>query len=314
MASPYLKTTASGSTSWATAGNWQGGVPAATDTPSIFQGTADLDSGLDQHTVTLGAGGLTVTSGFTGTAGEATVEGASLQIASPLFRFLRQFNGGSFVDGGTTRFRLNPGTGTATDVFVEATGSPADEGLGAVQLTGGGTTTGTVSVSGGFVSLAGRPGETFTLNAAKVTGGTLIVGAGVTFGGTAPALTQDDGTVVLSAALATLVQTGGTLYSNGTGAVTTATVRGECHFNHRPGGAAFATLTIEEGGVAIFDEDPRGLTVTNTILMHRGSRLRVFGGTQINVGGSGGLRYQTVGCDAGDVTIEGAVDAVHLLS
>lgn len=309
--SEYWKSTASGSTSWATAANWQGGVPASTDTPGIFQGVADIDGGLNQSAVTLGAGGLTVTSGFTGTAGEATVEGASLQINSPLFRFLRAFSGGNFVDGGTTRFRLNPGTVTACKVVVDATGGPADEGLGAVQLTAGGTTTGEVDVNGGFVSLAGRPGEAFTLNRLNVSGGVVVVGAGTVFGGTTPKLVQDDGTVLLSAGVATLTQVGGTLYSNGTGAITTAVVSGECHFNHRPAsGDAFDTLTVEADGVAIFDEDPRGLTILNVIQCYKGARIRVFGKGQVNVASSGGLKFRVLDGEPGDVVIEGASDDV----
>jgi hypothetical protein len=298
-----------GSQPWTTAGNWQGGVPASTDTPSILTGTSDINTGLNQSAVTLGAGGLTVASGFTGTAGEAAANGAFIQINSPLFRFLRSFVNGQFVDGGTTRFKLDILAATAAKVIVDATGSPADAGFGAVRLRGG-TTTGEVDVNGGFVDLAGIPGDAFTLNALNVSGGNVIVGAGTVFGGTTPKLVQDDGTVLLSAAVATLTQSGGTLYSNGTGAITTATAGGECHFNHRPAGAAFTDLTVRSGGVAIFDEDPRGLTITNVIQCYKGARIRVFGKGQVNVAGSGGLKIHVVGGEIGDVTIEGASDDV----
>jgi hypothetical protein len=308
MASPYWKNTAAGSTSWATAGNWQGGVPASTDTPSIFQGSADINTGLNQSAVTLGAGGLTVTSGFTGTAAESTVEGASLQINSPLFHFMRAFIGGTYVEGGTTRFRINPGTVTPCKVVVDTTGAPADNGMGAVSLTAGGTTTGEVDVNGGTVDLAGRAGDTFTLNRLNVSGGVVIVGAGVTFGGTTPKIVQDDGVLVLSAGVATLSKTGGTVYTNGTGAITTATVDGECHFSHRPTGDAFTDLTVKAGGVVIFDEDPRGLTIANVIQAYAGARIRVFGKAQVNVAGTGGLKVHVLDGGPGDVVIEGADD------
>jgi hypothetical protein len=70
MASKYLSTT-SGTISWATATNWSDQfVPASSDTVTIANSTATIDTNLNQIAVTLTS--LSVPLTFTGTAGLAT--------------------------------------------------------------------------------------------------------------------------------------------------------------------------------------------------------------------------------------------------
>lgn len=294
-----------GSQAWSTAGNWTNGVPAAGDQARILTGTSNINSGLDQHTLVSGID-LVIGSGFTGTIGADDGGVGTDALWIPVTRLIleKSYVSGSFVDGGLTRGRFK--LVGAAKVVIQASGSPTDNGRGAVQLSGMDNTS-EVDIQGGSVSIAAKPGDTATINKVKVSGGVCIIGEGTTFSGTAPAISQDDGELLvdgLAATLATLTQYGGLVNTRGTAAITAITINGEAHLGHRLTGAGNAsdTVTVDNQGQCFLDDDPRVFPVLNPIILMRGAFLQAFDKTQVSVNG-GNFKFTCSGCGIGDVTV-----------
>lgn len=185
---------ASGSKAWSTAGNWDGGVPLATETAYIMHGTSDIDSGLDQSAVDT----LTIHTGedFTGTIGTPS---------SPL------------KTGATTKILINSPRASTINLF------PASLTDGYVLDCGSGTYgchwyDGDITnlyIAGGHV----RVGALANPTTIHILGGVTTIESGATI----TTVNMLGGVVYNSAAMTTINQWGGTWYHNGrtTGAVTT---------------------------------------------------------------------------------------------
>jgi len=293
-----------GSQPWTTAGNWLGSVPAAGDAARILTGASNINSGLDQHTLVTGLD-LVLESGFTGQIGADDGGSGTDALWVPVTRLFvtKGFVSGSFVDGGATRARFK--LVGAAKVIVQATGSPVDNGRGAVQLLGMDNTS-EVDVQGGTVDIAAKPGDTATVNKVKVSGGTLIIGEGTTISGSTPGVYQDDGQILidgLAATLATLTQYGGLLNSRGIAYIQTVSVNGEAHLGHRAAsGNDCDTITVENGGQLFLDDDPRAFKTLNPIKAYRGAYIQLFDKNQLVTNGGAG-QIQCVGCGPGDITV-----------
>lgn len=308
MPSVYWVHTAASATSWATGANWSSGsAPANGDDVYILGGASIISSGLAQSAVALNS--LTVSTGFTGSVGESAINGAYLDIGAAAFRAVQAFSGSGFVSGGFTRFKWNPGA-TPFTATIDATGTSADSGFGALRIKGGDTTS-SVVVNGGSVDLATRPGETASVNSVKVSGGVFTSGAGVTYGGSSPAVTQSGGTAYLNwaSSLATLTQHAGTLWTYGTGTVATGTFAGTAYICHRPTGDGFTTAFIARGsGKVYFDEDPRTFKFTTAPQLYKGAMVQAFDKSQLKLTGGASLQLALKQCGIEDVTLNLGAD------
>ena len=207
---------------YSVAANWSpSGVPAAADTV-ILPGTSsqNITAGLDQSAIALAA--FIVEDGYSGTIGTSA---GYLQIDADTITF--DGSGAAYID-----------TGSA-DVDFDVTGT-ATATAGSFGLYIIGTNIDDLSVKSGTVGVAVLPGEAATLADARVLGGKLTIGAGVTQlnleadGGTTThkntitTVKVFSGTVnaEVSGQATTIYSFGGTYNLNGTGNPTTLNLEG----------------------------------------------------------------------------------------
>jgi hypothetical protein len=134
MASNYLTSTAASSTSWATAANWSGlAVPVSTDTTTVDQSAAQIDTGLGQQAVTLTK--LTIPLTFTGTVGLAATSNTAKSVSS-----ITRSSSTATVTTATAH-------GYATGDSVVISGAVESDYNGTYSITSTGTTTFTYTVA-----------------------------------------------------------------------------------------------------------------------------------------------------------------------
>lgn len=183
---------------WNTAANWvEGVVPVATN-HVLITGSNKIIYGLRQGSVAIN--GFTVVPTYTGIIGGP---GKPLVIDPDIFNFAG--TGISYIDIGSA----------AIAVSVTATATPSS-GAAGLYLLGSGITT--LSVTGGTVAVATASGETATITTAQCSGaGVVYLGSGLTL----TTFHLVSGTGYLSCAATTVNADSGTLYTLGTGAITT---------------------------------------------------------------------------------------------
>lgn len=265
-----------------TAANWSGGsVPVSNDT-IIFDGTgtADLLTNLAQSAVT----GITLIITHANEANigsDAAGVAAYFQIGASSCSIGRSDGG---VGNGSGLILLDFGsTSNATNV-LQTSQSSDNAKYPPVCIKGTGVT---LTVSGGTVGVAVRPGETATVTV-KTTNGlegsspSLFLGAGVTTtlatidAGTLQSLSDNttsdarvtNGTYTYSGtgAHTALEVDGGTVIYNGTGTITTATVRGELNFSHDARAKTVTNCSVYRGAILDVDNGvPGGIVFTNAI-------------------------------------------------
>ena len=254
--------TGSQQTDWSRAANWSSsGVPGASDTGTFQSSSAySVTAGLDQSSVALGA--LRIETGYTGSIGTAS---------SPLLCDPASL----VVDTGDVGANLFFDFGAQTlDVTVKSCSSG---GLGTfgVELSGSGVSISSLVVDSGKVGICTGVGETATVGTARVTGGELHIGSGVTLTNIDQAagllevacsvadidlaggiLTTDQAAAVTSSATVW----GGTLNLEGSGTVAALVIYGG-NVDFRGSGISrtVTALTLHEGRVSY---DPQSLTVT----------------------------------------------------
>jgi hypothetical protein len=270
-------------TSFNTTANWSGGTVPVTGDTIIFDGTgtANLTSNLGQSALT----GITLIITHanasqigTDTAGVATY----LQIGASSVTIGRNDGG---IGTGSQLILLDFGSTTnATNVLQTSSGS-ANTKYPAVCLLGSAMT---LTISGGNVGVAVRPGETATCASLKTTAG-LLGSTPAVYAGSGATLTTfvlDSGSLQsFSTATVTTGRTSGgryvyegtgahttlevddgTVIYNGTGTITTADVRGELDFSHDSRAKTVTTANVYKGGTLNVDNGvPGGIVFTNPI-------------------------------------------------
>lgn len=221
MAKPIWSGTTSND--YAVTTNWTTGtVPTTGDAVFLTTGAANpIGTSLDQHTVAIAS--FTTDMGFNSTVGDAA---NYLQIAAPVATLGLPLPVGS--GSGSRRINLNFGATAAIVTVLNSPNQGTDPGMPPVRLLG---TSLTVNALGGLTGIAVGIGETSTLTAVMVDGGTLILGPG--------------------AAVTTITIQSGMLISSSTSTVTTATIQGQnSQLSYVANGSgAHTTLTINSGTV-----------------------------------------------------------------
>lgn len=251
---------------WATAGNWDGGVPANSDDVILDNNAVDVDEGLDQSGVQLAS--LTITQSYTGRVGTAA---AYLQIGATKVS-IGSYSGPGYP-GGSGRICLDVGTEPATIEVHDTSSSPTETYLPPVRIKAADAAT-TVHVRKGRVGLACVPGETSTVASVNVSYSTnpasdaeVVIGSGVTMA----TLNQTGGVVTLQAAATTINLAGGTLHTRGSGAITTLNVSG---------GACYASSTG-----TITNANVQGSSTTGSLDFTRSTLARTVTNLKLSAGG-----------------------------
>lgn len=237
-------------------------IPKATDHVRIpATSTQAISSGLDQSAVAIGD--FIVEAGYTKAIGTSST---SLIIDPDAFIF--SGTGTSYIDITTAAI--------AIEITTTATATTGKRGL---YLRGTGITT--MSVIGGSVGLAVQHNEASTVTTARVAGGSLWLGEGVTcttmeqtggdnvqrcattntkvYGGTLT--TEEQGTIT------TMTVEGGIVYPNSTGTITTLTHNaGTVDFTTSGNARTVTTYAASVNGVGVLRVNPNAVTFTNRTL------------------------------------------------
>ena len=238
---------AGGAGDYSIAANWSPvNVPVAADDVRIPIGnTNHINAGLNQSAVALNS--FIVEDGATVQLGTSS---AYLQIGTSSFHY-----------GGDGTSRIDLGASAVSPVITAtASGLTGEFGL---RLKG--SAMAVLDVRGGTVGVAVKQGETSTLTTLRVTGATAAVTLGT--GVTVTNVYCQRGTALVRCACTTLHVYGGTLTTEGTGAITTAIVYGGTFYTSATG--TITTLTLN-GGVADFTRGGVARTVT-TLQQNPGS-------------------------------------------
>ncbi len=245
--------------------NWStGSAPVTGDTVYIvpIQGLSLAAIGAYDHSaVTLAA--MYISAGYTGTIGTTS---AYWQISSTLL-YLGTPIGGSGSAAGSGRIKLNLGTVQST-IYVYSTAAVATESTGEpIRIKGTHASNKIYMLGSGRVGVATDvPGEVATISEWDVTGnGTLNLGAGCT-------LTtgyQTQGTVNIGSAMTTITQTGGTLNTAGTAAITTISVGGTVVSSSS---GTITTANLYGTGKLDLSQNPAARTVS-TLNHYKGGQL-----------------------------------------
>jgi hypothetical protein len=137
---------------------------------------------------------------------------------------------------------------------------------GSVDIVGQHTQSTFSVLSGASLAVAEQPGTKANVSGSSVSGGSLVVGAGVTWTG-GSTLTVNGGTAVLNAAPSTLTMLNGANVTVAADALTWTTVSAQsnCRMTWLAGGTV-TTLTLATGSVLDKSQDARALTITNSTL------------------------------------------------
>lgn len=246
-------TASRGPSDWNTAANWMtGAVPVTGDSVTIDgRSEADILYGLDQDGVTLAA--LTIGHGLANQVGTLTYP---LRISATACTIGEAAADGS-VGSGSQLVNLNFGTAQNTTRVIQ-TNAMGTSGYPPVQIVGTHASN-AITIEDGVVGLGTAvPAQAYTY-AVNVTGR----GARYTLGsgGTVATLNQSKnaGEGVVYCALTTLNLDGGTVRTEGTGAITTANVSGTLVSNST---GTITTLNVQGSGFADFTQTTAARTVT----------------------------------------------------
>jgi hypothetical protein len=256
MATKVWTGTVSGN--FGTAGNWAGGVAPANSDTLYIAGTVAITAGLSTGLTGIN---LIVDPTYTGTIGTSA---GYLVIGCASFTFAGV--GVSYIDLDSSNIAA----------IVTATATPGSTGTYGLYLKG--SNLASLSVSGGYVALAGLDGETSTVATARVSGqgANVLLNTGVTLttasvssgnlivGCAATTVTVNSGTCTTqgSGAITTIALVGGTLYPYSSGTVTTLTITGgTASFIGYPVARTVTNLKLNPGGTLV--HDPAVLTITN---------------------------------------------------
>lgn len=280
-----------GVATWAAASFDTAVLPANGDTVNIAQGNADIQLGLAQSGVTLAA--LNFIGSFSGTVASSALAPLAIGVSGTIL-----------CNCASTRIVLNIGSTTPL-IIATGTGSPVDAGLESFRIRGGGAgcklyvASDTTSV-GVATDVAGL---TATITEWDQQGGTLDIGAGVTWTNGY----QSGGAATVNSSGTLIQQTGDSavLYTGGTAVIATLSLTNQGTLNNRPaaGTDAFGTINIGPGATADFSTDPRPLTVTNAIVMAKGSTLKTFDPQQLALHAAV-LSVKSQLCGIKDVTLD----------
>lgn len=270
---------------WDTTANWStGALPGGGAGEDIFveDFSGDILFGLDQSGIANTLTSLNVGKSFTGKIGpngSAGIAAAYLQIKATTVNIGQHFGPGSPLGSG--RIKLDLGA-TASTVNVDAMATASDSGKPALRLKMDSTSS-NLFVNKGDVGLAAEAGETSSIGTVRVAYMTnrandsdLLIGDGVTFGGTntinitggdttlrvaAATVTIQSGTLTKtgSGAITTLNADGGTVTTWGAGTITTVNASGSTVNSNSTGTITNLTIT---GGLVDFTKSPALRTVT----------------------------------------------------
>jgi hypothetical protein len=166
---------------------------------------------------------------------------------------------------GSTRLKVNFGTVANTTVVYNTASSTNETGLEPLRLLGTNAANAAI-IAGGRVGFGtSYASETSQWLSISVTGASAVanIGAGTTLAN----LRQKLGTANLYSACTNVYQTGGTLTTYGSGAITLAELSGTADLRST---GTIATLTINSGGNVTMLNDNRLKTVT-TVKMYKGA-------------------------------------------
>jgi hypothetical protein len=239
---------------WTNAANWVGGLPADGDDVVVDDGPSIL-YGISQGALSLNM--LSVEGEFRGEIGLPSYSGSGTSY--PEYRTQRLTLGASGVtlDADIRRGRFDFGTDAAEIVVLRG------DGIDILATNSANT----LRLGLGTVSIASLDGETSQFATITMSGGSLLIGSGVTLA----TLEQAGGEVTLNATVTTVVKTGGSL-TRSAGAVTTFRNRGGDVTDRSAG-----TITTLHNGSTWIRSGPIPCTYTNTILYRESSLMDVNG-------------------------------------
>lgn len=254
---------ATGPNHWDNADNWSGGaVPTGSDDVFIENSAVDILWGIDANTVALTT--LTIAQSFTGSIGLPFNNEAGF--AEYRERWLKIRPGtltvGRGVGNGSGRINIDTGTAAAVTVNVYGSGSPADNGLKAIQLVGSNASN-VLNIFRGSVGVCEQAGTTaqfptFTVGYLDSVEGDsdVRVGTGMT---TITSVTQSGGVLELLCGTTALVKTDGeTRFLSGAHASVTA----DGGLSKYQSSGTLAALFVGGGATFDFRGDLRSKTVS----------------------------------------------------
>lgn len=252
---------------WATANNWSpSGVPEDADDVYLENSSQSVTEGFDQSAITLAS--LNIARTFTGTIGDSD---EYLQIGATVVNIGYYYGIGT--PSGSGRIKLNLGAVVST-VTISYAGISADTNKPAIRLRANNVNT-IIHIRRGIVGIAYETGETATVgiinvgwSANRANDSDVEIGPGVTL----TTLNKTGGECVLRCAATNVNCDYGDLITEGTGAITTATMRGGKLIPNSTG--TITTLNIIENGSADFTLSNAARTITTA-----------------KVGGNGKIKY-----------------------
>ena len=274
-----------------TAANWSpSGVPVATDHVYFENSSQSVTDGLDAlAAVTLGS--LTIAQSFTGAIGTAS---AYLQAAASVVTIGRHSGPGSPTGSGRLMLDLRS---VQTAVTIHNSGTSLDTNKPPIRIINTHASS-VLTVRKGKVGIAanstGETSQFATINVAydtsKDADAEVYIGSGVTLA----TLNQTGGKVQLNCAATTVNTEGGTLLTEGSGAIGTINayagtltlnstgtittlniVRGgtaKVDFSKSPAARTVTTVKLEVGGELAYDVD--AITITNKVASDNPVRLK----------------------------------------
>lgn len=255
-------TASSGAYDFNLTGNWLGGVlPVSGDEVLI---DAPIKYGLAGHSAVV-LDYLKITKQV-GQYPQAGCLGAYLDIGATI----------ADIDATTGPVMLNTGD-TASTITIFNTPSASSAGVPVVWIKANKDTT-NIIIRKGMVGIGWGDGETTTIHnldvlytTQKSSDATVLVGSGVTISGTTPVVTQKGGTLQLNCAAATVNSDDGNLTTEGSGAITTLTIKRSSVISNSTG--TITTVNIESTGTLDTTKSNAARTIT-TVHMHAGATFK----------------------------------------
>lgn len=245
------------------AGNWSASTPVANDSarfPANSQAITTNVTGLSNATLSGSLATVIFEDGFAFNVATA---------ATPMKFTATRFEG--YFAGGQQFFDLE-----ASNISIRVKAGGGGVGSWGTYIKGSNLVT--VDVEGGYVAFAGYSFETATIATIRINGAdsNVFIGEGVTL----TTLEVTAGTVDLRCAATTVNLYGGTLTTNGTGAITTVNVKGGAFYPNSTGtittlnasagitdftktGASRTVTTMVPSGKAVVYDDSNAVTWTN---------------------------------------------------
>lgn len=253
------------STSFTTAANWSpASAPVDTDN-LIFDGRAQRSVETNLSNAGLDLASIRVMSSFTYNIGAVSSGALSRLVVGCTNLIIGEPNGDGSVGSGSNLLAFNF-SAVANTTRVLNTASTGTSGFAPVMLLGTATAN-VLIVSSGWVGVG-----TDVLNEASTLSRVDVLGddANVELGGgcTLTTINQTGGVLLFRSAVTTLDQQGGTATSEGSGAITTATVGGT-FFSNSSG--TITTATVINGGNLNLAQTTVARTVTTAIVRGTGA-------------------------------------------